>query len=83
MFAYATFGIIAGCLGDYRRLPNLVVMVTGIISIVQVSRERIIIVAMFSYLQNPTRMASSERIMIAAWLRSARKTASWVTSTPR
>ena len=47
------------------------------------SRERIIIVAMFSYLQNPTRMASSERIMIAAWLRSARKTASWVTSTPR
>ena len=25
-----------GCLGDYRKLPNLVVMVTGIISIVQV-----------------------------------------------
>ena len=26
----------SGCLGDYRKLPNLVVMVTGIISIVQV-----------------------------------------------
>jgi len=36
VFAYATFSIIAGCLGDYRKLPNLVVMVTGIISIVQV-----------------------------------------------
>jgi hypothetical protein len=37
----------------------------------------------FSYLQNPTKMARRERIMMAAWLRSARKTASWVTSTPR
>ena len=36
VFAYATFSIIAGCLGDYRKPPNLVVMVTGIISIVQV-----------------------------------------------
>merc|ERR1712008_234965 len=36
VFAYATFSIIAGCLGDYRKLPNLVVMVTGIISIIQV-----------------------------------------------
>jgi len=36
VFAYSSFSIIAGCLGDYRRLPNLVVMVTGIISIVQV-----------------------------------------------
>ena len=37
MFGYATFSIIAGCLGDYRKPPNLVVMVTGIISIVQVT----------------------------------------------
>ena len=36
VFGYATFSIIAGCLGDYRKPPNLVVMVTGIISIVQV-----------------------------------------------
>ena len=38
VFGYATFSIIAGCLGDYRKPPNLVVMVTGIISIVQVTR---------------------------------------------
>ena len=37
VFGYATFSIIAGCLGDYRKPPNLVVMVTGIISIVQVA----------------------------------------------
>ena len=37
VFGYATFSIIAGCLGDYRKPPNLVVMVTGIISIVQVT----------------------------------------------
>ena len=37
MFGYATYSIIAGCLGDYRKPPNLVVMVTGIISIVQVT----------------------------------------------
>ena len=36
MFGYSSFSIISGCLGDYRRLPNLVVMDTGIISIVQV-----------------------------------------------
>ena len=36
VFGYASFSIIAGCLGDYRKPPNLVVMVTGIISIVQV-----------------------------------------------
>ena len=40
VFGYATFSIIAGCLGDYRKPPNLVVMVTGIISIVQVSSPR-------------------------------------------
>ena len=31
-----TLFVHSGCLGDYRKLPNLVVMVTGIISIVQV-----------------------------------------------
>lgn len=40
VFGYATFSIIAGCLGDYRKPPNLVVMVTGIISIVQVEWSR-------------------------------------------
>ena len=40
VFGYATFSIIAGCLGDYRKPPNLVVMVTGIISIVQVAALR-------------------------------------------
>ena len=37
VFAYSTFSIIAGCLGDYRKIPNLVVMVTSIIAILQVS----------------------------------------------
>ena len=33
------------------------------------------------YLQKPRSMARSERIMMAAWLMSARKTASWETAT--
>jgi hypothetical protein len=36
VFTYSTFSIIAGCLGDYRKMPNLVIMVTGIIAIIQV-----------------------------------------------
>lgn len=39
LFTYAVFSVIAGSLNAFTHEPNLLVMITGILSVVQVSRH--------------------------------------------
>ena len=51
LFAYAVFSTVAGSLSAFTEEPNLLVMVTGILSILQVNIVGHILVTMLKYLE--------------------------------